>query len=130
MPATEDCWRLFRTDDDARCWYQMEAHTTAMRFIGVVGSYIIPSIRNGERVLTEITDGPFYAFEMPWGRGPCLRYPEALEHDILHLETHELHLLCELEDDDTVVMTENRANVHEPGWTLRLAGDDSEDDDA
>ena len=105
-----------------------------MRFIGVVDSYTSPSIRmvrdgewirNGERELTELT-GPFYAFEMPWGRDPCQFYPEGLDREILHLRTHDLHLLCELEDEDTVEMTENRANVHEPKWTLRMAGDDDD----
>ena len=71
-----------------------------------------------------ITNGaPFYAFEFPfpdnpegyeWGAGPTIE----------HLQTHQLHLLCELEDGDRVEMAPEAGELK---WTLNMAGEDSDD---
>ena len=124
VPTTEDCWRLFRTDEDFHyhspiglCNGDVPS-CIPIRYVGVVASYTAVGLNSQtrERIFTEHTNGaPFYKFELPFGIGPHVSefHPEGLDPVIMHLSTHELHQLCELEDGETVVMTENSADVDE-----------------
>ena len=83
------------------------------------------------RCLHTITAGaPFYAFEFPWIRGEgSAAAPDGTKNVTVHLQTHELHMLVRLDEDETVVMNDNPGPHDYWKWSVDKPSDaDSSND--
>mgnify|MGYP000664747475 CR=1 FL=1 len=110
IPNEKDCWRAFNTTEDLEShgWGVVdEDFPPPMRFLGSVDDYVSYSCTrddNGSclrRFEYKHTDGPYYVFRLPWNieKDGIDFNPKKGDPMVLHLKTHELHLLHPVEVD-------------------------------